>query len=307
MISIIVLTYNRFKLLVQTLDSILKQSYRNIEIIIVNDGSNDETVNIKSFIPDERIKLFNLVKQNNLAVLRNYGIQQSEGEFIAFCDDDDLWVENKLEIQIPLLQSYDFVCSNAKLIDINNRIVTEKYINFQNSQILDTKTLLLDNVVMPSSVVFHKKILKDNKPFDEFNYINLCEDYNLWIKLSSYSSMYFLNEELILHRTHESWARSFKHSQQIYFNHISLMLPFTTDKDPDLRNIAYKSIINNKINQIKNLLNYKKYFSAFKYLVRLLFLILNPLYLRAILSKFKSSYHNKKEKETGVQKKELNI
>jgi glycosyltransferase involved in cell wall biosynthesis len=293
MVSIIVLTYNRFELLKKTLKSILNQTYKDFEIIIVNDGSSDDTPHIKSYITDERIRLFNLEKQNNLAKLRNYGVKQSKGKYIGFCDDDDLWTDTKLEIQMPLLDEYDFICSNAKLIDIEDRVLAEKYIKFENSKILKTKDLLLDNVIMPSSVIFHKKLLSDDKPFDEFNYINLCEDYNLWIKLSLIAKLYFLNEELILHRTHSSWARGSKNSQQIYRNHFKLLKPFTKSEDPEIRESAHLSMLNNKIYEMKNLSYHDKKFLAFTKLSGLFFLILRPEYFKAFYIRVKMYFENR--------------
>ena len=298
MVSIIVLTYNRFSLLSQTIRSILDQTFSDFEIIIVNDGSTDETGRFSSYITDARIKLFNLDKQNNLAKLRNFGIQKSVGEYIAFCDDDDLWIKRKLEIQMPLLMEYEFVCSNAKLIDISNNVVSEQYINFMSSSVLDTKTLLLNNVIMPSSVVFNRKILKDNNsPFDEHKYTNLCEDYNLWIKMSVFAKMYFLDEELILHRTHESWARSFKNSQEIYSNHISLMLPFTGSNDSEIRKTAFLSILNNKIYRIRNLYEHKKYFSSVKYSAALFLSLLRPVNFKTFYLRSESYLRNKRQSD----------
>jgi len=283
LVSIIVLTYNRFDLLSQTLTSILKQIYTDFEIVIVNDGSTDETKNLSKHFSDSRIRLFNLEKQNNLAKLRNFGIKQSRGEFISFCDDDDLWIDTKLEIQIPMMNEYDFICTNARLIDGDNKIVSEKYLNFDSSFMIFTKTLLLQNIVMPSSVIFKKEILKDDKPFDEKNFINLCEDYNLWINLSCISKkMFFFNENLILHRVHNSWARSFKHSQQIYLNHIELMKPFLNNDEKKLSEAAYLGILNNRYYKLKNQIDNKEYLNAFSDLFKFVSMFLNPNYIKAL-------------------------
>lgn len=254
--------------------------------MIVNDGSTDETKNLSKHFSDPRIRIFNLEKQNNLAKLRNFGVKQSQGEFISFCDDDDLWIDTKLEIQVPMMNEFDFVCTNAKLIDGDDKLISDKYLNFDSSFMIYTQTLILHNIVMPSSVIFKKKILKDDKPFDEKNFINLCEDYNLWINLSCITkNMFYFNENLILHRVHNSWARSFTHSQQIYINHIELMKPFLKSNDRELSESAYLSILNNRYYKLKNLIDHKEYLNSFSDLLKLFIMFTNPKYIKALYKK----------------------
>lgn len=288
MISIIILTYNRFALLSKTISSILSQTYKNFEVLIINDGSTDETTEILNHFTDSRLSINNLEKQNNLAKLRNYGIQKSKGEFISFCDDDDIWEPQKLQTQTEYLVNYDFVCSNAKLIDIHNNVIDDKYIKSMSTGIIETEKLLLENLIMPSSVVFKKKILKgNNNPFDEHQFVNLCEDYNLWIKLSMENKLFFLDETLILHRTHASWARNFKHRQEIYENHVKLVSPFLKSNDTKIRDSAYMSILNNKYYSLKNLLDNKKYSDYSAGLISFIFLFKNPKYIKAIYKRVK--------------------
>jgi len=290
LISVIILTYNRFSLLSKTLHSVLKQTHNDFEIIIINDGSTDETGDLLDVFKDERIRLYNLKKQNNLAKLRNYGVQMSKGEFISFCDDDDLWETDKLEIQMTYLQNHDFICTNVKLIDINDIILDTHYIKFKKSFILKTQDLLKENLVIPSSVIFRKKILKNDKPFDETRYINLCEDYNLWIKLSLENDLFFLNESLALHRTHDSWARNYKHSREIFANHINLSKPFLRSDNKDLKDTAYLSILNNRYYSLKYILKKKKYITFLSDLAVFIFMFKNPMYIKALIKKFKNYF-----------------
>ena len=94
LISIIVPTYNRVSLLIETVNSILAQTYEDFEIIVISDGSTDNTQKEISKIKDSRLKFIQLKKNYGYpAKARNEGIKFSKGKFIAFCDDDDLWVK----------------------------------------------------------------------------------------------------------------------------------------------------------------------------------------------------------------------
>ncbi len=276
--------------MLQCIDSILKQTYPDFEVLIVNDGSTDQTVDLKDVLQDKRVRIFNLEKQNNLAKLRNFGIGKSTGEFIAFCDDDDMWIENKLEIQMEYLNRYDFICTNAILIDVSNKVIDDKYIKVNESFILDTKKLLIDNLVLPSSVVFRKKLLGEDKAFDEFDFTSLCEDYNLWIKLSLRCEMFFLNQNLIYSRAHASWARKFEHTRQIYKNHVRLITPFLKSSDKDIREAAYTSIINNRYYGLLNLARNKKYLPLMSDFMKFVFLFKDPRYWSAFLKRIKLKF-----------------
>jgi len=288
MVSVIILTYNRYNLLSKTLKSVLGQTYKDLEVLIINDGSNDDTAQITKIFDDKRLRLFNLEKQNNLAKLRNIGVLNAMGEYIAFCDDDDLWVSNKLEIQFEYLKRYDFVCTNAKLINIDDEVVDEKYIKKSKSFIIKTELLIQDNMVLPSSVIFKKQILNTNAPFDEINFINLCEDYNLWIKLSMKNELFFLNEQTISHRTHNSWARSFDHTKEIFNNHVRLIKPFTKSKDKCLKNTAFLSILNTKFYSLKYFISNKKYIIFTKEFFKFIFIFKNPFYMKSLYEKIKN-------------------
>lgn len=126
-VSVIVPTYNSSKYVLETLKSIKNQTYKNWELLITDDCSTDDTVDIiNSFIKnDERIKLFKLDNNSGAAAARNHSIYQAKGRYIAFCDSDDRWKTNKLEVQIAYMKehdcgfsytSYDIINENGKSI-----------------------------------------------------------------------------------------------------------------------------------------------------------------------------------------------
>src|SRR4026209_101684 len=105
-VSIILPTYNRAGLIMETIRSILEQTYANWELIIIDDGSDDDTEKLVTQIKDERIQFHKAGRIGIVGKIKNIGIEKSNGELIAFIDSDDLWAETKLEKQIAALQQY---------------------------------------------------------------------------------------------------------------------------------------------------------------------------------------------------------
>ena len=100
LISVIVTTYNRKELLSTTIKSILNQTYSNLELIVVDNYSGYDFNDYMNSFNDERIKAFQNQNNGIIAINRNFGITKAKGEYLAFCDDDDYWVDEKLEQQI---------------------------------------------------------------------------------------------------------------------------------------------------------------------------------------------------------------
>lgn len=105
-VSIILPTYNRADLIMETIQSIRRQTYQNWELLIVDDGSNDDTEDIITRIKDERINFYKAGRIGIVGKIKNIGIEKANGELIAFIDSDDLWAETKLEKQIAALHQY---------------------------------------------------------------------------------------------------------------------------------------------------------------------------------------------------------
>src|SRR5687767_299237 len=103
MVSVILTTYNRAQLVMESIHSVLNQTYTNLELIIADDGSDDNTEELIQALPDPRIRYFKLPHTGRTAISKNFAIRQSKGTLIAFNDSDDTWVDHKLEKQVQLL------------------------------------------------------------------------------------------------------------------------------------------------------------------------------------------------------------
>jgi glycosyltransferase involved in cell wall biosynthesis len=106
MVSVIIPTYNRAHLIQESIYSVLNQTYKELELIIVDDGSTDNTEEIVRAIPDSRIQYFKLPHSGRNAISKNFAIRQSKGTLIAFNDSDDTWENTKLEKQVQLLSQH---------------------------------------------------------------------------------------------------------------------------------------------------------------------------------------------------------
>lgn len=104
-ISVIVPAYNASSTILQTIASVQQQSFSDFELIVINDGSTDKTLELLSTIKDSRLKIFSY-ENEGLSVARNRGISRATGEFIAFLDADDLWTPDKLQLQLEALQQH---------------------------------------------------------------------------------------------------------------------------------------------------------------------------------------------------------
>src|SRR4030042_1812239 len=121
-VSVIIPTYNRAHFILEAIQSVLAQTYADYEIIVVDDGSTDNTKDVLRTYGD-KLKYF---YQNNRgpAAARNLAISKSEGEYIAFLDSDDVWMPNRLEVQVPVLDDNPdlaFICSDARVVDSRGR------------------------------------------------------------------------------------------------------------------------------------------------------------------------------------------
>lgn len=226
MCSIIMPAYNSEKYIAEATESVLKQTYTNWELLIVNDCSTDNTEQIiKSYQPKEtRIKLINQKENQGVANARNTGIQNAKGKYIAFLDADDIWQEEKLQKQIQILQNSnaDITYTAYLMIDETGKTIKKRSVK----KTLKLKDLLKENSIIFSSVVCKKESLMDKNFKSEWYH----EDYIFLLDLSKESKNFVgINESLMQYRVHQR-GRSFnkktaaKYRWKIYREYLRMNL-----------------------------------------------------------------------------------
>jgi len=182
-VTIIIPVYNREWCIKRSIDSVLNQTFQDFEIIIVNDGSTDNT----SMILNEYANINNVevIKQKNQGVskARNTGIKHSNGEYISFLDSDDLWEKEKLQIQIDFFNQNKncMVCQTEETWIRNNKKINPKFRHKKPSGDIFIPSLSLC-LVSPSAVMMKKSFFKHVGLFDTS--MPACEDYDLWLRSS---------------------------------------------------------------------------------------------------------------------------
>lgn len=188
LVSIIIPNFNSQKYIRETLKSIYFQSYSDFEIIVIDDCSNDDSVNFikKLDFIDNRLKLHVLKKNNGRpAIPRNYGITQARGKYIAFMDSDDMWHKEKLSIQLGEMVRSGAGFSCTSLINFtDSTVLSVQPKSYHSSKVtfLSFRKLLQKNVVPNSSVI----VLRDKLngiTFNEDERYKAIEDYHLWLRL----------------------------------------------------------------------------------------------------------------------------
>ncbi len=208
LVSVIVPIYNAQKYLSETVESILGQSYVDLEIILVNHASTDGSVAIISKYKklDNRIKVINLdVNTGGPAYPRNIGMDNSKGEYIAFLDADDVWLPTKIEKQLEIFQKnekIDIVHTMAYTIDTNSKVIgmfnNQKTIKKLNNFMTKLNILYITNYININTVM-----MKNNSDiqFRENKYIIAIEDWFFWIDhIHADKIEYLIKEKLINYR-----------------------------------------------------------------------------------------------------------
>ena len=201
-VSIIVPTYNRKNLIGCAIDSVLGQTFEDFELLIVDDGSTDNTGDfIKENYTDNRIHYFYQENQGQ-TYARNKALGHSSGEYICFLDSDDYWPENKLEISLKVFEdnpNIDVVYGDEMVINHEGEELGREKIKRYSGNI--TKHLLVENFIGMSASMVKADKIKEIGGMDEK--VRVADDFSLWLRLSRISQFYYLDEVLGYYRLTE--------------------------------------------------------------------------------------------------------
>ena len=193
-ISVVIPTFNRINTLQRALDSVINQTYKPAEIIVVDNGSSDGTL---KFLREQYPKI-TILTENKIGVssARNKGIKKSINQWIALLDSDDAWHPRKLEIQTSMLDSalkeYNLIHTDEVWFRNNKHINQMKKHKKQGGYIFERCLSLC--CISPSSVLFKKNVLDKVGLFDES--LPVCEDYDMWLKICSSEEVLFAQDKL---------------------------------------------------------------------------------------------------------------
>lgn len=243
-VSIILPTYNRAYLVSETIDSIVNQTYVHWELIIIDDGSDDETEILIRKIADDRVKYIKLNHTGKLGTVRNAGLAQAKGDLIAFADSDDLWRHDKLDFQVKLLgekPQVEFTISDGEVFGETSTTARHRELFFEGSlvwPILEEKRF----VFYTPSWLFRQSVLQKIGMIDEA--LSGGSEFEFFLRMSATCRGIFTNEKLVKIRRH---AGNLTADPAIGINRFANMMKFVNDlyAANHLTKNQYRSLMSN--------------------------------------------------------------
>jgi len=198
-VSVIIPTFNRKKLIIKAIDSVMKQSFQNFEILVVDDASTDDTENVIMQLNNNKVKYYKLDKNSGQCVARNFGIGKAVGKYIAFLDSDDEWLPEKLKLQVSCFDNghdnlgavYGYSYKKDTIKNTTDLIQG----NYHRGNIHNK---FLEGFCPPTPSIFmvKKEVLQKVNGFDE--HLITFVDLDLWLRVSKHFEFDFVEEPLII-------------------------------------------------------------------------------------------------------------
>jgi glycosyltransferase involved in cell wall biosynthesis len=201
MVSILLATYNGSRYIKESIQSIINQTYTDWELLVGINGTTDNTEEIVSSFSDNRIKIYNFGDDKGKAKTLNKLIYYAKFDYIGIQDDDDIWLENKLENQIHFINDFDVIGSLINYIDENGFMIGNPNLSLNHDDIISKSLNGVNQIANSSSIVRKESVLSVNGWSEELDGI---EDYDLWLKLIRQNKKFInINKVLVLHRLHK--------------------------------------------------------------------------------------------------------
>lgn len=258
LVSVIMPAYNAGSYIREAIKSVIDQTYCNWELIIVDDGSTDTSAKIVNelLIEDNRIQYY-YQENGKQGKARNFGISKSKGSYIAFLDADDLWLSEKLEIQIKEIQkkNVDLVFANSYIFNNDEIFDTSQKTNILPTDFYDKSSLKLflevNRIPILTVLVKRDKVLKVDGFSEELDIQNI-EDYHLWLKLLMSNCIFYSSGFIVArYRVHNSSATSGDRAvlskiPNAFFNLLQLYPSFKEQIEHELK-LKFKFIYNRNL------------------------------------------------------------
>jgi len=221
--SVIIPTYNRAQLVGRAIRSVLNQTHQDFELIVIDDASTDITKDVIKGFKDSRIRYIRLKSNRGAYAARNIGLRVAKGEFVAFLDDDDEWLAEKLETQLRLFRSNPRV----KLVHVSALDI------FPNGEMLPRisvfkghcyEKLLVQDDIITSSVIVYKECFDKVGYFEEE--LRLYGDWDMWIRLSKHYNFGLIKRPLVRTMIHQGSlqrsgvARDMRYREMVIKRHL---------------------------------------------------------------------------------------
>lgn len=233
LISVVIATYNMGRYVCTAVDSVLQQDYPELEIVVVDDGSTDDTPErLARYDDNHRVRVF---RQDNAGqtVAKNRGLMEARGEMVGFCDADNYWLQGKLRTQINAFSQrpdLGVIYGELRFIDGEGNDLPAPRVTRHSGRI--TAQLLLDNFVTFNTTLVPRKILEETGGFDES--LRMAIDYDLWLRISLRYEFLYLPRPLVAyriwdgqmsHRTGERFDNFFRLFEKFLANHGDCVTP----------------------------------------------------------------------------------
>lgn len=225
-VSVIIATYNMGQYLPDAVESVLSQTYRNLDVYVIDDGSEDGTRELVEQWKDDPRVHYHWQKNAGQTKAKNCGIRRSDGDFVAFCDADDLWIPTKLEQQMPLFDSEGKVGvvygRNRQIVASGEAVSDVRRETYYSGHI--TEALFHYNFISFGAAVVRRSCLDEFGGFNEEYRMGI--DWDLWLRISTKYQISFLDEVVYLYRVWDgqmsnNWRGRYEHAFRIMENFIA--------------------------------------------------------------------------------------